>query len=81
MLSSVLRSGQAVKVNIAIMRAFIRLRELLALNKDFAQRIQALEQKGVQHDARFRIVFEAIQELAEETPKPTRRIGFKSDDD
>jgi hypothetical protein len=79
MLSSVLRSRQAIKVNIAIMRAFVRLRELLALNKDLAERINVLEQKDVQHDARFRIVFEAIQELTKETPKTKRRIGFKTD--
>lgn len=78
MLSSVLRSDRAVKVNIAIMRAFFRLRELLALHKDLARKIEALARKDAGHDARLRIVFEAIRELAEETPKPTRRIGFKS---
>lgn len=85
MLSSVLRSGEAVKVNIAIMRAFVRLRELLALNKDLAQRIETLERKDAQHDARFRVVFEAIRELTQESskpkPKPTRRIGFKRDNE
>ena len=81
MLSSVVRSGPAVSVNIAIMRAFVRLRELLAVNKDLAQRIQALEQKDAKHDARFRVVFETIQELVKEKPtQQKRRIGFKSDD-
>ena len=79
MLSSVLRSDRAVKVNIAIMRAFVRLRELLALHKDLARKIDALEQKDAEHDSRLRIVFEAIRELAKETPKPRRRIGFKSE--
>jgi hypothetical protein len=78
MLSSVLRSDRAVKVNIAIMRAFVRLREFLALHKDLARKIEALERKDAEHDARLQIVFEAIRELAEETPKPKRRIGFKS---
>jgi hypothetical protein len=77
MLSSVLRSDRAVKVNIAIMRAFARLRELLALHKDLARQIEALERKDAEHDARFRIVLESIRELAVETPKPRRRIGFK----
>ncbi len=81
MLSSVLRSDRAVKVNIAIMRAFARLRELLVLHKGLARQIEALERKDAEHDARFRIVFEAIHELAEEMPKPRRRIGFKPGDD
>ncbi len=79
MLSSVLRSRQAVKVNIAIMRAFVRLRELLATHKDLAHKIEALERKDAEHDARFRVVFEAIRELVEETPPSKQRIGFKSD--
>jgi len=81
MLSSVLRSDRAVKVNIAIMRAFARLRELLALHKDLARQIEALERKDAEHDDRFRIVFEAIHELAADTPKPRRRIGFKPGED
>lgn len=81
MLSSVLRSDRAVKVNVAIMRAFARLRELLALHKDLARQIEALGRKDAEHDARFRVVFEAIHELAAETPKPRRRIGFKSGND
>jgi len=81
MLSSVLRSSQAVKVNIAIMRAFVRLRELLATHKDLAHKIEALERKDAEHDARFRVVFEAIRELVEETPPSKQRIGFKSDDE
>jgi len=81
MLSSVLRSDRAVKVNIAIMRAFARLRQFLALHKDLARQIEALERKDAEHDARFRIVFDAIRELTEEAPKPRRRIGFKSGND
>jgi len=77
MLSSVLRSDRAVKVNTAIMRAFVRLRELLALRKDISRKIDALEQKDAEHDSRRRIVFETIRELAKETPKRRRRIGFK----
>ena len=81
MLSSVLRSEQAVQVNIAIMRAFVRLRELLVIHKDLANKIEDLERKDAEHDAEFRVVFEAIRELVEETPPLKQRIGFKSDDD
>jgi hypothetical protein len=63
-ISSVLRSDRAVKVNIAIMPAIARLRELLALHKDLGQQIEVLERKDAEHDARFRIVFEAIHDLA-----------------
>ena len=78
MLSSVLRSERAVKVNSAIMRTFVRLRELLQSNDDLARKLEALENK---YDAQFRVVFEAIRQLmsADETPK--RRIGFKQDED
>ncbi len=81
MLSSVLRSEQAVQVNIAIMRAFVRLRELLVIHKDLANKIEDLERQDAEHDAKFRVVFEAIRELVEETPPLKQRIGFKSDDD
>lgn len=81
MLSSVLKSKRAVQVNIEIMRAFVRLRELLAVNKDLAHKIEALERKDAEHDNKFRVVFEAIQELLKETPPTRRRIGFTSDDD
>jgi hypothetical protein len=74
MLSSVLRSARAVQVNIAIMRAFVRLREMLMSNADLAQRLLALENK---YDAKFRIVFDAIRELMEgPPPAPKPRIGF-----
>jgi hypothetical protein len=63
------------------MRTFARLRELLALHKDLARQIEALERKAAEHDTRFRVVFEAIHELAVETPKPRRRIGFKPRND
>lgn len=75
MLSSVLRSPRAVQVNIAIMRAFVRLREMLMSNVDLARKLLALENK---YDAQFRVVFDAIRELMEgppPTPKP--RIGFR----
>jgi hypothetical protein len=74
MLSSVLRSPRAVQVNIAIMRAFVRLREMLMSNADLARKLLALENK---YDAHFRIVFDAIRELMEGPPPPPKpRIGF-----
>ncbi|MBA3960463.1 MAG: ORF6N domain-containing protein [Chthoniobacterales bacterium] len=75
MLSSVLRSKRAVQVNIAIMRTFVRLRELLLSNSDLARKLDAFEKK---YDAQFRIVFDAIRELmAPPDPPPKRRIGFR----
>ncbi len=75
MLSSVLRSRRAVQVNIEIMRAFVRLRALIASHKDLARRLDELEKK---YDSQFRVVFDAIRELMTPvTPKP-RRIGFRS---
>jgi ORF6N domain len=75
MLSSVLRSPRAVQVNIAIMRAFVRLREMLMSNADLARKLIALENK---YDAQFRIVFDAIRELMDgPPPSPKPRIGFK----
>lgn len=73
MLSSVLSSPRAVAVNIEIMRAFVRLRQLLNTHADLARKLAALERK---YDARFRIVFEAIRQLMD-PPSPKRKpIGF-----
>ncbi len=75
MLSSVLRSKRAIQVNIAIMRAFVCLRELVGSNKALARRLTELEKK---YDGQFRIVFEAIRELMAEPEPKSRRIGFKA---
>lgn len=75
MLSSVLRSPRAVHVNIEIMRAFVRLRRMLLVHADLARKLAALEKK---YDARFRIVFEAIEELMNPSPEPKKKIGFVS---
>jgi hypothetical protein len=72
MLSSVLRSERAVQVNIEIMRAFVRLRELVATHKDLARKLEALEKR---YDAQFKVVFDAIRELMAPEPKK-RKIGF-----
>ena len=74
MLSSVLRSRRAIHVNIAIMRAFSRLRELLATHRDLARKLDQFEQK---YDAQFRVVFDAIRELMEPEEPPRERIGFR----
>jgi len=77
MLSSVLRSPRAVQVNIAVMRAFVRLREMLMSNADLARKLLALEDK---YDGQFKIVFDAIRKLMEAPPPPPkRRIGFNPD--
>jgi hypothetical protein len=74
MLSSVLRSGRAVKANVEIMRAFVRLRELVGHNEALARRIDALESK---YDRQFKVVFDAIRQLmTPPQPAPRRRIGF-----
>jgi hypothetical protein len=79
MLSSVLKSRRAVQVNIEIMRAFVRLRRMLATHKDLARKIDALEKK---YDAQFKIVFDTIRELMEPPPGVARRrIGFRRDDE
>ena len=73
MLSSVLNSSRAIAVNIEIMRAFVRLREMLASHSDLARRLATLEKK---YDAQFKAVFDAIRELMKPTPpsrRPTRR--------
>lgn len=77
MLSSVLRSRRAVQVNIAIMRAFVRLREILSAHKDLARRLDELEKK---YDSQFKIVFDAIREMMEKPEPPAKRIGFTARD-
>lgn len=74
MLSSVLRSERAILVNIEIMRAFVRLRQMLASNAELARKLEALETK---YDAQFKVVFDAIRELmTPPEPKKKRPIGF-----
>jgi hypothetical protein len=74
MLSSVLTSKRAVQVNIAIMRAFVRLREMLATHKDLARKLDAMEKK---YDRQFKVVFDAIRDLmSSASSSPKRRIGF-----
>jgi hypothetical protein len=74
MLSSVLRSPRAALVNIEIMRAFVRLREMIATNRDLARRLDELEKR---YDAQFKGVFDAIRQLMASPEKPRRSIGFR----
>jgi ORF6N domain len=80
MLSSVLHSDRAVAVNIEIMRAFVRLRRILATNVGLARKLAVLEKK---YDAQFKVVFDAIRQLMSSSARPKREIGFhaKHDDE
>lgn len=74
MLSDVLSSPRAIQANIAIMRAFVRLREMLAAHKGLARRLDALEKR---YDSQFKTVFDAIRELTAPPKEPPRKIGFR----
>ena len=77
MLSSVLNSERAIKVNIQIMRAFVKLKELLLTHKDLAIKLEALERKYVNHDKKIKAIFDAIKKLLEtKMREQKRRIGF-----
>jgi hypothetical protein len=74
MLSSVLNSKRAVRVNIAIMRTFARLRHILATHKDLAAKLEALEKK---YDKQFKVGFDVLRQLTEAPPVPEKRpMGF-----
>jgi phage regulator Rha-like protein len=73
MLSSILNSERAVQVNIQIMRAFIRLRQMLATNANLERRLNELEKK---YDAQFKAVFDAIRQLMAPPPSSRKKIGF-----
>jgi hypothetical protein len=76
MLSSVLRSKRAVQVNVAIMRAFVSLRRLLATNETLARKLAELERRLEGHDQAIKSLFDAIRELMAPPAKPRREIGF-----
>ena len=73
MLSSVLRSERAAQVNVAIMRTFVQLRQILSSHTDLARKLESLERK---YDKQFRSVFDAIRALMVEKKKPRREMGF-----
>src|ERR1035437_9171331 len=76
--TSVLRSPRAVQVNIAIMRAFVRLREMLLTNADLARKLADLERK---YDSQFKMVFDAIRQLMAPPQPPRLEIGFHVKED
>jgi len=75
MAAMVLNSPRAVDMSVHIVRAFVRLRELIASNKELAKRLDELEKK---YDSQFKVVFDAIRELMTPLPLPPRRIGFRT---
>ncbi len=76
MLSSVLNSNRAVNVNIAIMRAFVKLRETLETNRELAQKFSDLERRVGKHDEEIAAIIDAIRQLMPPPVKPRREIGF-----
>jgi len=76
MLSSVLNSERAIKVNIAIMRAFVKLRQILDTNREFAKKFSELEQRVGKHDEEIDAILEAIRQLMAPPGRPRREIGF-----
>lgn len=75
MLSSVLNSERAIRVNVQIMRTFAKFREMLSAHKALKRRIEEMERK---YDGQFRIVFKAIKQLIRASEKPRREIGFNA---
>lgn len=76
MLSGVLTSPRAIEVNIAIMRTFVRLRQLLATHEDLARQLEDLRRNQAEQGQQIQAVFETIQHLIEAPTEPKRRIGF-----
>jgi hypothetical protein len=74
MLSSVLNSERAIRVNIAIMRAFVQLRQILASHEDLRRKLSELEKK---YDSQFKVVFDAIRQMMTPADPPRKEIGFK----
>lgn len=78
-MANVLNSPVAVRASIQVVRAFVRLREILATHKDLARKLEDLERKYGQHDGQIKAIFQAIRKLMEPPPEPPRRpIGFRS---
>ena len=77
MLASVLKSKRAVEVSILVVRAFVRLRELLTTNKEITRKLTQLEQKLAGHDSDIKMIFNAIKQLMKPLPSKKRKIGFE----
>jgi len=76
MLSGVLNSQIAIHVNIAIMRAFVKLRQILSTHKEFAEKLKELENKYEKHDVEIQAVFDALRQLMAPEEKSIKKIGF-----
>lgn len=79
MFSSVLNSERAIKVNIAIMRVFVKLREMLFTHKELLHKLNELESKIERHDVEIKAIFNAIRQLMSPPEKPRRKIGFEAE--
>jgi len=79
MLSGILNSDRAIIVNIVIMRAFVKLRQMVSKNKEFEQKLNELEHKYEHHDADIISIFNAIRQIIKEEEKPKGKIGFARD--
>ena len=77
MLSSVLNSERAIEVNIEIMRAFVRVREMLGAHRELAVKLKGLETRVQDHDQQIQTVFEAIRQLMIPEEKENKKIGFE----
>ena len=77
MLSSVLNSERAILVNIAIMRAFVKLREILSVNKELAHKLAQHERKIEKHDTEIKVIFDAIRQLMAAPEPKEKKIGFR----
>jgi hypothetical protein len=75
----VLKGGRAVLVNIAIMRAFVKLLGIMATHRDLAHKIEALERKYATHDDQIHVIFDAAKKPSTPTVSPKRRIGFTTE--
>ena len=73
MLANVLNSERAAQTSVQVVRAFVRLRQLLSSNAELARKLESLEKK---YDAQFKVVFDAIRQLMSPPAKPKREIGF-----
>lgn len=76
MLSSVLRSKRAIQVNVAIMRAFVRLRQMLESNEELNRKFAAVIRKLGEHDKYFKVVFDELEKLSNPPTRSHRQIGF-----
>ena len=77
MLSSVLKNKRAIDVNILIMRAFVKIRQILSTHKELADKLNKLEDKYEKHDKDIKAIIDAIRQLMAPPEKPKRKIGFK----